>query len=102
MFLFLLLVLFGNFVGTIPMAALVAVMTMVAIGAFDGHSERPSTLKSMSKSETFVMIATVFLGTRPSPSGASPERLGPARFRLSYSSSVPQHFCRSRLAADEA
>jgi len=52
---------FGDFVGTIPMAALVAVMIMVAIGAFDWHSVRPSTLKRMPKSETFVMVATVVL-----------------------------------------
>ncbi|WP_312172540.1 SulP family inorganic anion transporter [Microbacterium sp.] len=60
-FLFLLVVVFGDFVGTIPMAALVAVMIMVAIGAFDWHSIKPSTLKRMPKSETFVMIATVVL-----------------------------------------
>lgn len=58
-FLFLLVVVFGDFVGTIPMAALVAVMIMVAIGAFDWHSVRPSTLKRMPKSETFVMVSTV-------------------------------------------
>lgn len=60
-FLFLLVVVFGDFVSTIPMAALVAVMIMVAIGAFDWHSIRPSTLKRMPKSETFVMLATVAL-----------------------------------------
>lgn len=60
-FLFLLVVVFGDFVSTIPMAALVAVMIMVAIGAFDWHSVKPSTLKRMPKSETFVMIATVVL-----------------------------------------
>jgi SulP family sulfate permease len=60
-FLFLLVVVFGDFVATIPMAALVAVMVMVAIGAFDWHSVRPSTLRRMPKSETFVMISTVVL-----------------------------------------
>ncbi|MGF6824235.1 SulP family sulfate permease [Microbacterium sp. ZKA21] len=60
-FLFLLVVVFGDFVATIPMAALVAVMIMVAIGAFDWHSVRPSTLRRMPKSETFVMISTVVL-----------------------------------------
>jgi SulP family sulfate permease len=60
-FLFVLVVVFGDFVGTIPMAALTAVMIMVAIGAFDWHSVRPSTLKRMPKSETFVMVATVVL-----------------------------------------
>ncbi|MGM7667728.1 SulP family inorganic anion transporter [Microbacterium sp. A93] len=58
-FLFLLVVVFGDFVSTIPMAALVAVMVMVAIGAFDWHSIRPSTLKRMPKSETAVMLVTV-------------------------------------------
>lgn len=58
-FLFLLVVVFGDFVATIPMAALVAVMVMVAIGAFDWHSIRPSTLKRMPKSETAVMLLTV-------------------------------------------
>lgn len=58
-FLFLLVVVFGDFVATIPMAALVAVMIMVAIGAFDWHSIRPSTLKRMPKSETAVMLVTV-------------------------------------------
>jgi SulP family sulfate permease len=36
-------------------------MIMVAIGAFDWHSVRPSTLKRMPKSETFVMVSTVVL-----------------------------------------
>ncbi|HWK76649.1 SulP family inorganic anion transporter [Microbacterium sp.] len=58
-FLFLLVVVFGDFVATIPMAALVAVMIMVAVGAFDWHSIRPSTLKRMPKSETAVMLLTV-------------------------------------------
>ena len=57
----LLVVVFGDFVGTIPMAALVAVMIMVAIGAFDWRSVRPSTLKRLPKSETFVMVSTVVL-----------------------------------------
>jgi SulP family sulfate permease len=57
----LLVVVFGDFVGTIPIAAVVAVMIMVAIGAFDWHSVRPSTLKRIPKSETFVMVATVLL-----------------------------------------
>ncbi|GAA1536877.1 SulP family sulfate permease [Microbacterium ginsengiterrae] len=58
-FLFLLVVVFGDFVATIPMAALVAVMIIVAIGAFDWHSIRPSTLRRMPKSETAVMLLTV-------------------------------------------
>ena len=38
----MLVVVFGGFVGTIPMAALTAVMIMVAIVAFHWHSVRPS------------------------------------------------------------
>ena len=41
------------------MAALVAVMIMVAVGTFDWHSIRWSTLRRMPKSETTVMVATV-------------------------------------------
>lgn len=58
-FLLLLVVVLGDVVAVIPMAALVAVMIMVCISAFDWHSIRPSTLKRMPKSETFVMIVTV-------------------------------------------
>lgn len=56
--LFLLLVL-GDIVAIIPMAALVAVMVMVSVGTFDWHSIKPSTLKRMPKSETFVMVLIV-------------------------------------------
>jgi len=47
--LFLLLVVFGDSVGTNPMAALVAVMITVAIGAFDWHRVHPSTMKRMRR-----------------------------------------------------
>ncbi|WP_231123575.1 SulP family inorganic anion transporter [Nocardioides sambongensis] len=50
---------FGDVVGLIPMAALVAVMVMVSVGTFDWHSIRPATLRRMPKSETTVMLATV-------------------------------------------
>lgn len=54
--LFFMLVL-GQWVEQIPMAALVAVMIMVAIGTFNwGYL---LSLKRMPKSETFVMLATV-------------------------------------------
>ena len=49
----------GDVVGTIPMAALVAVMIMVSVGTFDWHSIHPSTLRRMPRSETLVMVATV-------------------------------------------
>lgn len=58
-FLLVLVVVLGDVVSTIPMAALVAVMIMVSIAAFDWHSIRPSTLRRLPKSETFVMLTTV-------------------------------------------
>ena len=58
-FLLVLVVGFGDAVATIPMAALVAVMVMVAVGTFDWHSVRPSTLRRMPNSETTVMVSTV-------------------------------------------
>lgn len=58
-FLLILVVGLGDVVGTIPMAALVAVMVMVSVGTFDWHSVKPSTLRRMPKSETTVMLATV-------------------------------------------
>jgi len=58
-FLLILIVVLGDLVAIIPMAALVAVMIMVSVGTFDWHSIKPSTLKRLPKSETFVMIATV-------------------------------------------
>lgn len=58
-FLLILVVVLGDIVAVIPMAALVAVMIFVSIATFDWHSIRPSTLKMMPKSETAVMLATV-------------------------------------------
>ncbi len=58
-FLLILVVGFGDVVALIPMAALVAVMIMVAVGTFDWHSIHPATLRRMPKSETTVMVATV-------------------------------------------
>ncbi|MGO3147541.1 MAG: SulP family inorganic anion transporter [Leucobacter sp.] len=59
LFLLILILVLGDVVAIIPMAALVAVMIMVSVGTFDWHSITPSTLKRMPKSETFVMLATV-------------------------------------------
>jgi len=59
LFLLILIVVLGDLVGVIPMAALVAVMIMVSVATFDWHSIKLSTLKRMPKSETFVMLATV-------------------------------------------
>ncbi len=58
-FLLILVVGFGDVVALIPMAALVAVMIMVAVGTFDWHSIQPATLRRMPKSETTVMATTV-------------------------------------------
>ncbi|MCT1602251.1 SulP family inorganic anion transporter [Kocuria sp. p3-SID1433] len=58
-FLLILIVVLGDLVAIIPMAALVAVMIMVSVGTFDWHSIRPSTLRRMPKSETAVMAITV-------------------------------------------
>lgn len=60
MLLFLVVVL-GDLVAQIPMAALVAVMIMVSVGTFNWHSIAPSTLKQMPKTETFVMVSTVLV-----------------------------------------
>ncbi len=59
MFLLILVVVLGDVVSVIPMAALVAVMIFVSVATFDWHSIRPGTLKMMPKSETTVMLATV-------------------------------------------
>ena len=58
-FLLILVVGLGDIVAIIPMAALVAVMIMVAVGTFDWHSIQPATLRRMPKSETAVMLSTV-------------------------------------------
>ena len=58
-FLLILVVVLGDVVAIIPMAALVAVMIFVAWATFDWHSVRPATLRRMPKSETTVMVSTV-------------------------------------------
>ncbi len=58
-FLLLLLLLLGDVVGTIPMAALAAIMVMVGWTTIDQHSLRPRTLKLMPLSETLVMVVTI-------------------------------------------
>ena len=60
-FLLILVVGFGDAIGKIPMAALVAVMIMVSVATFDWHSIKPSTLRRMPKSETTVMLSTVIV-----------------------------------------
>ncbi len=58
-FLLILVVVLGDLVGLIPMAALVAVMVLVSVSTFDWHSVAPATLRRMPKSETTVMVVTV-------------------------------------------
>lgn len=58
-FLLVLVLVLGDVVAVIPMAALVAVMFMVSVATFDWHSIRPATLRRMPKSETTVMLITV-------------------------------------------
>ncbi|MGP9650472.1 SulP family inorganic anion transporter [Glutamicibacter sp. AOP38-B1-38] len=58
-FLLILVVVLGDIVALIPMAALVAVMIFVSVATFDWHSIKPATLRMMPKSETTVMLATV-------------------------------------------
>ena len=58
-FVLILVVVLGDIVALIPMAALVAIMIFVSWATFDWHSIRPSTLTRMPKSETTVMLTTV-------------------------------------------
>ena len=58
-FLLVLCLLFGEAVGRIPMAALVAVMILVAATTVNWHSIRPRTLKLMPLSAILVMLLTV-------------------------------------------
>ncbi|MGA9277513.1 MAG: SulP family inorganic anion transporter [Ilumatobacter sp.] len=60
-FLLVLILVLGGIVAQIPMAALVAVMIMVAIGTFNWKSVAPETLKSMPRTETAVMVTTVLI-----------------------------------------
>ncbi|WP_025135144.1 STAS domain-containing protein, partial [Leucobacter sp. PH1c] len=55
----LLVLVLGDVVAQIPMAALVAVMIAVSVATFDWHSIRPSTLRRLPRSETIVMLLTV-------------------------------------------
>ncbi|HLR56035.1 MAG TPA: SulP family inorganic anion transporter, partial [Actinomycetales bacterium] len=60
-FLLVLVVGFGDIIGQIPMAALVAIMIMVSVATFDWQSIRFATLRRMPKSETAVMLTTVIV-----------------------------------------
>jgi SulP family sulfate permease len=57
-FLLIFVVIFGDYVALIPMAALVAIMIMVSIGTFSWSSIK--NLKEHPKSSSIVMLTTVF------------------------------------------
>jgi MFS superfamily sulfate permease-like transporter len=57
-FLLVLCIALGPVVSDIPMAALVAVMVLVAVGTFDWHSVKPATLRRMPVGETLVTAVT--------------------------------------------
>ena len=58
-FLLTLIIVLGDWVGRIPIAALVAVMIMVSVGTFDWRSVSLPTLKTNPRPETLIMAATV-------------------------------------------
>lgn len=60
-FLLILVLVLGDWVARIPMAALVAVMIMVSIGTFSWASIQPDMLRSMPRTETAVMVSTVLV-----------------------------------------
>jgi sulfate permease, SulP family len=57
--LLVLILVLGDLVAMIPMAALVAVMIVVAVATFDWTSLKLNTLKRTPKTETLVMVITV-------------------------------------------
>jgi sulfate permease, SulP family len=59
LFLIVLVIGLGDLVAQIPMAALVAVMIMVSVGTFNWRSVKPHILKSLPRTETFIMATTV-------------------------------------------
>ena len=58
-FLLILIIVLGDLVARIPLAALVAVMIMVSVGTFDWRSITPKTLQTTPRPETMIMVATV-------------------------------------------
>lgn len=58
-FLLVLILVFGDLIAIIPMAALVAVMFVVAVATFDWTSLHVRSLRRTPKSETAVMVVTV-------------------------------------------
>lgn len=60
-FLLILILVLGDLVARIPMAALVAVMIMVSIGTFNWKSITSSALKTVPRVESLIMAATVLI-----------------------------------------
>ena len=60
-FLLVLILVLGDLVAQIPMAALVAVMIMVSFGTFNWRSVAPALVRVTPKSETMVMGVTVMV-----------------------------------------
>jgi SulP family sulfate permease len=58
-FLLILILVLGDLVAEIPMAALVSVMIMVSVGTFNWRSIAPRALRRPPATETTVMVATV-------------------------------------------
>ncbi|MDA0351276.1 MAG: SulP family inorganic anion transporter [Chloroflexi bacterium] len=58
-FLLILILVLGDLVARIPMAALVAVMIMVSVGTFNWTSIKPATLRRIPRTESVVVLATV-------------------------------------------
>ena len=58
-FLLILIIVLGDLVARIPLAALVAVMIMVSISTFDWRSISAQTLRTNPRPETLIMAATV-------------------------------------------
>ncbi len=59
LFLLVLILALGNWVAQIPMAALVAVMIMVAVGTFNWGSIKLDALRTLPVAETAVMVGTI-------------------------------------------
>ncbi|MCU1497168.1 MAG: putative sulfate transporter [Acidimicrobiales bacterium] len=55
------MIVFGDLIAAIPMAALVAVMILVAVGTFDWNSIRIAQLRRSPRTETAVMAVTVVI-----------------------------------------
>ena len=60
-FLLIGILVFGDLIAAIPMAALVAVMILVAAGTFDWNSIKPAQLRRTPRTETAVMVVTVVI-----------------------------------------